>query len=193
MEPLPGSSKTAFRRARLGQYCPLVWLRTTGELKRKRLSHHIRLRADFVSITVATDGQTVEQTITTLCERARYFLSQPENLPTLAQLERDILAAKIRWIYWRYFNFQGPNAFTAMSGLLSCTTSWGTARSPAYNQRNHVGDGCHERTDGGLSRFGVALIGEMIASGCSWTAPHRLQNLEDAFACANRPCHILPR
>jgi len=26
----PAAAKTAFRRARLGQYCPLVWLRTTG-------------------------------------------------------------------------------------------------------------------------------------------------------------------
>jgi membrane dipeptidase len=35
----------------------------------------------------------------------------------------------------------------------------------AYNQKNHVGDGCHEKVDGGISRFGAALIAEMNRVG----------------------------
>ena len=35
----------------------------------------------------------------------------------------------------------------------------------AYNQKNRVGDGCAERTDAGLSRFGVRLIEEMNRVG----------------------------
>ena len=35
----------------------------------------------------------------------------------------------------------------------------------AYNQKNRVGDGCAERTDSGLSRFGVRVIQEMNRVG----------------------------
>lgn len=34
-----------------------------------------------------------------------------------------------------------------------------------YNQKNHVGDGCDERTNSGLSEFGVQLIKEMNRLG----------------------------
>lgn len=33
-----------------------------------------------------------------------------------------------------------------------------------YNVKNHVGDGCEERTDGGLSRFGLKLIERLNAA-----------------------------
>ena len=43
----------------------------------------------------------------------------------------------------------------------------------AYNHRNNVGDGVHERTDSGLSKFGRDLIAEMQRVGmlvdCSHT------------------------
>ncbi len=35
----------------------------------------------------------------------------------------------------------------------------------AYNQKNFVGDGCEERTDGGLSRFGLDLVAEFNRLG----------------------------
>jgi membrane dipeptidase len=35
----------------------------------------------------------------------------------------------------------------------------------AYNARNHVGDGCAERTDGGLSRWGLRVVEEMRRVG----------------------------
>lgn len=35
----------------------------------------------------------------------------------------------------------------------------------AYNQKNRAADGCHERTDSGLSRYGVRLIEEMNRVG----------------------------
>ena len=58
----------------------------------------------------------------------------------------------------------------------------------AYNQRNHVGDGCHEITDSGLSGFGRELIAEMQRIGmivdCSHTG-HR--TALDAFELATAP------
>ena len=41
-----------------------------------------------------------------------------------------------------------------------------------YNQRNTVGDGCHEREDGGLSGFGKALVKEMNRVGLMVDVSH---------------------
>lgn len=35
----------------------------------------------------------------------------------------------------------------------------------AYNQKNSVGDGCHERTNAGLSRYGITLVKRMNRIG----------------------------
>jgi membrane dipeptidase len=42
----------------------------------------------------------------------------------------------------------------------------------AYNRRNLVADGCAERTDGGLSRFGQALVKEMRQAGILCDGSH---------------------
>jgi membrane dipeptidase len=157
-------------------------------LKRTALSRHIASGADFVSVTVATDGQTVEETIGTLAKERRYFLSQPEKFRLCATVE-DILAAKSAGLLGVTFNFQGTNAFNRDTGLVELYYQLGVRQALlAYNQKNHVGDGCHERTDGGLSRFGVALIGEMNRVGmlvdCSHTG---YKTSMDAFACSTAP------
>jgi membrane dipeptidase len=58
----------------------------------------------------------------------------------------------------------------------------------AYNQHNHVGGGGHERSDGGLSRFGRELIRQMQDVGmlvdCSHTGA---RTAEEAFDMATRP------
>lgn len=57
-----------------------------------------------------------------------------------------------------------------------------------YNRKNLVGDGASERTDAGLSHFGVALIERLNALGilvdCSHTG-HRTRL--DAIECSNAP------
>jgi membrane dipeptidase len=173
----------------------LVWDNTVPwsgfgrpELKRNALSHHIASGADFASVTVATDGQTLEQTITTLANERRYFLSQPETF-RLCATAADILAAKSAGLLGVNFNFQGTNAFNRDVGLVELYYKLGVRHALlAYNQKNHVGDGCHERTDGGLSRFGVALISEMNRVGmlvdCSHTG---YRTSMDAFACSTAP------
>jgi len=44
----------------------------------------------------------------------------------------------------------------------------------AYNQKNRVGDGCAERTDAGLSRFGVSVVQEMNRVGMISDGSHTL-------------------
>ncbi|MDD5014712.1 MAG: membrane dipeptidase [Atribacterota bacterium] len=42
----------------------------------------------------------------------------------------------------------------------------------AYNRKNFVGDGCEERTDCGLSKFGIAAIKEMNRAGITIDCAH---------------------
>src|SRR5690606_21442186 len=57
-----------------------------------------------------------------------------------------------------------------------------------YNQKNIVGDGCEERTDSGLSNFGVDLIKRLneqrIMVDCSHTG---IQTTLDAISTSIRP------
>lgn len=159
-----------------------------SELKRTALSRHIAAGANFVSVTVATDGQTIEETINTLAKERRYFLSQPDTFK-LCGTVADILEAKAAGLLGVNFNFQGTNSFNRDIGLVDVYYQLGVRHALlAYNQKNHVGDGCHEKVDGGLSRFGVALIAEMNRVGmlvdCSHTG---YKTSMDAFACSSSP------
>src|SRR5690606_16000592 len=64
------------------------------------------------------------------------------------------------------FHFQGTNPFGRDLGMVEVFYRLGIRHAlMAYNQKNAVGDGCHERTDGGLTRFGLALVREMNRVG----------------------------
>ncbi|MEA1672725.1 dipeptidase [Nitrospirillum sp. BR 11163] len=157
----------------------LVWDNTVpwsgfgrAELKAQALAHHIGAGADFVSVTVATDGHSVAQTIEILGQERAYFLSDPSRF-RLCETVDDILAAKAAGLLGVNFHFQGTNAFARDVGLVEIYYKLGVRHAlMAYNQKNHVGDGCHERTDGGLSRFGVALIQEMNRVGMMVDCSH---------------------
>lgn len=63
-------------------------------------------------------------------------------------------------------NFQGTNVLANDLGLVEVFYRLGVRHMLlAYNQKNLVGDGCSERTDAGLSRFGLSLIREMNRVG----------------------------
>lgn len=63
-------------------------------------------------------------------------------------------------------NFQGTNVLAGDLGLVEVFYRLGVRHMLlAYNQKNLVGDGCAERTDAGLSRFGLSLVREMNRVG----------------------------
>lgn len=63
-------------------------------------------------------------------------------------------------------NFQGTNVLANDLGLVDVFYRLGVRHMLlAYNQKNLVGDGCAERTDAGLSRFGLSMIAEMNRVG----------------------------
>lgn len=71
----------------------------------------------------------------------------------------DILTAKKTGRMGIIFHFQGTEPIEADLDLVDAYKETGVGVIQlAYNVKNRVGDGCEERTDAGLSKFGLKLI-----------------------------------
>ena len=58
----------------------------------------------------------------------------------------------------------------------------------AYNTKNRVGDGCEERTDAGISRFGIKLVERLNEAGIIVDCTHTgLRTSLDAVECSTAP------
>jgi membrane dipeptidase len=172
----------------------LVWDQTVPwssfgrwELKRTALTHHQASGADLVSLTVATDAQTMAATVATIAKERKYVLANPSL--RLCDTADDILAAKAAGQMGITFHFQGTNAFEGNLDLVDLYYKLGVRHAlMAYNQKNRVGDGCHERTDGGLSRFGLTLIAQMNRVGMMVDCSHTgYRTTLDVFEASTEP------
>lgn len=78
----------------------------------------------------------------------------------------DILQAKQEGKLGIIFHFQNTDPVEDNLDLLRVYHRLGVRMiQRTYNRKNRVGDGCEERTDCGLSRFGIQLIREMNRLG----------------------------
>jgi membrane dipeptidase len=78
----------------------------------------------------------------------------------------DIQAAKKAKTHILMLNFQHPDPIEHDVHLLSVLHELGTrVMQLTYNEKNRIGDGCTERTDCGLSHFGLQVIQEMNRLG----------------------------
>jgi membrane dipeptidase len=88
-----------------------------------------------------------------------------------------------------YFHFQGTDPIEDNLDLIDAYKALGVGVVQlAYNVKNRVGDGCEERTDAGLSRFGIKLIERLNAArvivDCSHTG---LRTSMEAVECSTAP------
>lgn len=135
------------------------------ELKLQTLPRFKASGVDVVSLTVSTDGYGIEDTIRFISKERAYFRANCDKY-TLAENVDDILEAKKAGKLAVIFNFQGSDPVKGDINLVEVYYKLGVRSIlMAYNQKNKVGDGCHERTDCGLSRFGIELIQEMNRVG----------------------------
>lgn len=96
------------------------------------------------------------------------------------------------------FHFQGTEPLEDSLDLIDAFKEAGVGMIQlSYNLKNRVGDGCEERTDAGLSRFGIQVIERMNAAkvivDCSHTG---YRTTMDAFAASKVPTvfsHANPR
>jgi membrane dipeptidase len=131
---------------------------------------------DFVSLTLASDAESQIEVVQSLARERRVLLSQPESY-RLIETADEIEVAKKDGLLAVSFNLQGTNALAGDLAMVEVFYKLGIRHMLlAYNKRNLVGDGCHERTDGGLSLFGIELVEEMDRVGmivdCSHTSYH---------------------
>ena len=143
---------------------------------------------DFVSLTLSVDPETMPQTITRIAHDRHYFQQHPD-LYLLVDTADDVLCAKREGKLAVSFNFQGTSAFERDVNLVEVFYRLGVRQAlMAYNQRNAVADGCHERTDGGLSRFGIELVQAMNRVGMMVDCTHTgYRSSMDVFEVAQAP------
>ncbi|MFT3865046.1 MAG: membrane dipeptidase [Solirubrobacterales bacterium] len=117
----------------------------------------------FTSVTIASDELTVDGAIHWLGSARNQVLARPDKYVLVEQVG-DIRRAKQEGKIALNFHFQGTNSLLGDVNLVGIYKRLGIGHMLlAYNSRNLVGDGCHEDSDVGLSRFGKALVEEMNA------------------------------
>ena len=142
----------------------------------------------YVSFSLATDWHNLNQTVHALARYRAHFLAAPEKY-VLIETVNDVLRAKKEGKLGVNFNFQGTNPVDADIEMVETYYQLGVRHMlMAYNMKNIVGDGCMERTDDGLSRFGVALIEEMNRVGMIVDATHTgYRTTMDMFEVSKAP------
>ena len=98
------------------------------------------------------------ESITRIAKERAYFLARADKF-VLVETVQDIERAKRQDKLGIIFHFQGTNPVNTDINIVETYYQLGIRHMlMAYNLRNAVGDGCKERTDAGLSRFGVQLV-----------------------------------
>jgi membrane dipeptidase len=159
------------------------WTAHLDALERMRASGYTA-----VSITVASDPDDTLSAIRRISQWRRFVERHQDRYQLLMRAE-DAEAAKASGRMALGFHFQGTTPFDRDVGLVEVFYRLGVRHALlAYNQKNHVGDGCHERTDGGLSRFGQELVREMQRVGMVVDCTHSGRRTSlDAFEMATAP------
>lgn len=142
----------------------------------------------FTSVTIVSDETSIEGTLRWLAAARHHVLTRPA-LYILADSVADIRRAQAEGKSALNFHFQGSNGLLGDLHLVEAYRRLGVGHLLlAYNARNLVGDGCHEGSDAGLSRFGTALVAEMNRVGMLVDVSHTgYRSSLDAMACSSAP------
>ena len=157
--------------------------------KETTLPRFKRAGVDFISLTVGMDRLGLAAAIKNLAaEKARIEASGGELV--LVRTVEDIRQAKARGKLALGFHFQGSESLEGDPNLVALFYELGVRHMLlAYNQKNRAADGCHERTDCGLSRYGVKLVEEMNRVGMILDLSHTgYRSTMDAMDACQGPC-----
>lgn len=119
------------------------------------------------------------------------LLREREDL-VLVRSAADIRRAKALGKTGIILHFQGPAPIEDNLDLIDAFKALGVGiMQLAYNVKNRIGDGCEERTDAGLSRFGLQVVERMnhvrMIVDCSHTG---VQTTIDAIEHSSAPVII---
>jgi len=121
----------------------------------------------FTSCTVAADhvAYSIEACVQEIAKSRHWLLAHPNRF-TLVEKAADIRNAKVTGKLAVCLNIQGTLPYQRNLKLVEVYRRLGVLHAlVTYNEKNLLGDGCHERTDCGLSRFGLGLVAEMNRVG----------------------------
>jgi membrane dipeptidase len=130
----------------------------------KVLDRYRKAGANYVSITV-TSIEAGYHAFLKVAAMRNIILREPSRY-LLVESADDILAAQASGKLAIALHFQGTNPFEMNLDLIEAFYRLGIRHAlMVYNVKNFVGDGCHERTDSGLSRMGQLVVKEMNRVG----------------------------
>jgi len=117
-----------------------------------------------IAATVFPTGGYLSETITGIAEYYARYRADDSLKPILTV--NDIYEAKREQKLGIMLAFQGTSHLQANISLIEIYYNLGIRQMMlCYNTKNPVGDGCEERTNAGLSRFGEKAIKEMNRLG----------------------------
>ena len=117
-----------------------------------------------VSLSMAYDPDDAATAIDRISRWRRVIDARPDTV--FMRTGDDVRRAKADGALAVGFHFQGSTPFERDIGLVRVFHDLGIRQAVlAYNIRNHVGDGCMESQDAGLSDFGRLLVAEMHRVG----------------------------
>lgn len=120
--------------------------------------------ATAVAPTIALN-HSIAETVLRIGRWLRFIDEHPEEL-LLVREPSDLHRAQQEGRLGIIFHFQNTVPLGLDLNLAAVYHALGVRMIQlAYNQKNFVGDGCEERTDSGLSRFGLELIAEFNRLG----------------------------
>jgi membrane dipeptidase len=152
---------------------------------------------DVVMVTTVSDPEDMAATMRKIANDNALIRAQSAWCRQAFSIS-DIEAARQQGQISVVFSFQGTVPFERSVALVEVYYRLGVRQAlMAYNQKNHVGDGCHERNDGGLSRFGIELVREMNRVGmlvdCTHTGYRTAREVFDVSSAPVIFSHSNPR
>ena len=155
------------------------------------LPRYRRSGFDLVSLTTIDDRSNALDALTSVALIRNRIKAHPDAY-VLVESAEDIAAAKRDGKLALTFNAQGTLWLGTDLNLVESFYRLGLRHMLlAYQVRNRVADGCAERTDGGLSKFGMRLIAEMNRVGMLVDTTHTgYRSSMDAMEASSAPCII---
>lgn len=177
-------------RAAIGE--TLVWdnhgcmpLRPGDERFLPQLSRYAKAGVRVVGLNVAFDGVPWEQTFEVLAAFRHWIRRHPRQyrlVETVADLRTHDRRLGI------FFDIEGGNALHGQLSLVELYRDLGVRwMLMAYNQNNLLGGGCQDE-DGGLTKFGRAVVAEMERVGMTVCCSHTgFRTTMDVMRRATKP------
>lgn len=136
-------------------------------------------------------GDNIRDTTRHLGLWFRYLRQNQDRLLLVTTVE-DIYRAKREGKLGILFHFQNTLPFERELDMLEVYYRLGVrVIQLAYNEKNHVGNGCEERSDDGLSNFGIRALQEMNRLGIVIDCAHTgLRTTLEALEVSGRPVVI---